>query len=137
MSKDTISDILTCIRNADMANKETVRIGFTKIVEKIVQILSFLREGFIKNIKNVREWEYGKNIESFFFVEESESENENSDDDSDDEDSYPHPHPHRRRTQAPDFININPCPCCRAIQRFAEIVILIYLWARSQYRRRK
>lgn len=53
MSKDTISDILTCIRNADMANKETVRIGFTKIVEKIVQIL--LREGFIKNAREHRE----------------------------------------------------------------------------------
>nr|YP_010382232.1 ribosomal protein S8 [Geranium koreanum]UED15738.1 ribosomal protein S8 [Geranium koreanum] len=53
MSKDTISDILTCIRNADMANKETVRIGFTNIVEKIVQIL--LREGFIKNAREHRE----------------------------------------------------------------------------------
>ena len=56
MSKDTISDILTCIRNAAMANKETVRIGFTNIVEKIVQIL--LREGFIKNQK--REGTSGK-----------------------------------------------------------------------------
>uniref|UniRef100_A0A7T4XAM0 Small ribosomal subunit protein uS8c n=2 Tax=Geranium TaxID=4028 RepID=A0A7T4XAM0_9ROSI len=53
MSKDTISDILTCIRNADMAKKETVRIGFTNIVEKIVQIL--LREGFIKNAREHRE----------------------------------------------------------------------------------
>nr|YP_009270352.1 ribosomal protein S8 [Erodium rupestre]AHF21110.1 ribosomal protein S8 [Erodium rupestre] len=53
MSKDTISDILTCIRNADMAKKETVRIGFTKIAEKIVQIL--LREGFIKNTREHRE----------------------------------------------------------------------------------
>nr|AMY96148.1 ribosomal protein S8 [Geranium phaeum] len=53
MSKDTISDILTCIRNADMAKKETVRIGFTNIVEKIVQIL--LREGFIKNTREHRE----------------------------------------------------------------------------------
>ena len=53
MSKDTISDILTCIRNAAMANKETVRIGFTNIVEKIVQIL--LREGFIKNAREHRE----------------------------------------------------------------------------------
>jgi small subunit ribosomal protein S8 len=53
MSKDTISDILTCIRNADMAKKETVRIGFTKIAEKIVKIL--LREGFIKNTREHRE----------------------------------------------------------------------------------
>nr|AEX10220.1 ribosomal protein S8 [California macrophylla] len=53
MSKDTISDILTCIRNADMAKKETVRIGFTNIAEKIVKIL--LREGFIKNTREHRE----------------------------------------------------------------------------------
>nr|YP_009111610.1 ribosomal protein S8 [Erodium gruinum]AHH80621.1 ribosomal protein S8 [Erodium gruinum] len=53
MSQDTISDILTCIRNADMAKKETVRIGFTSIAEKIVKIL--LREGFIKNTRKHRE----------------------------------------------------------------------------------
>uniref|UniRef100_B7T3G5 Small ribosomal subunit protein uS8c n=1 Tax=Geranium macrorrhizum TaxID=28963 RepID=B7T3G5_9ROSI len=53
MSKDTIADLLTCIRNADMAKKETVRIGFTHIAEKIVKIL--LREGFIKNAREHRE----------------------------------------------------------------------------------
>nr|WVK97339.1 ribosomal protein S8 [Erodium stephanianum] len=61
MSKDTISDILTCIRNADMAKKETVRIEFSNIAEKIVKIL--LREGFIKNTREHRE-----NNKSFFVL---------------------------------------------------------------------
>nr|YP_009239096.1 ribosomal protein S8 [Monsonia emarginata]AML26920.1 ribosomal protein S8 [Monsonia emarginata] len=53
MSKDTISDLLTSIRNADMAKKETVRIEFTNIAENVVKIL--LREGFIKNARKHRE----------------------------------------------------------------------------------
>nr|YP_009299242.1 ribosomal protein S8 [Pelargonium echinatum]YP_009299278.1 ribosomal protein S8 [Pelargonium echinatum]QBW96679.1 ribosomal protein S8 [Pelargonium crassicaule]QBW96704.1 ribosomal protein S8 [Pelargonium luteolum]AJB99155.1 ribosomal protein S8 [Pelargonium echinatum]AJB99193.1 ribosomal protein S8 [Pelargonium echinatum] len=53
MGKDTLSDILTSIRNADMAKKETVRITCTNIAQNIVKIL--LREGFIKNTRTHRE----------------------------------------------------------------------------------
>nr|YP_009435703.1 ribosomal protein S8 [Lobelia thermalis]ATG25704.1 ribosomal protein S8 [Lobelia thermalis] len=53
MGKDTISDILTSIRNADMNNKRVVRIAFTNISESIVKIL--LREGFIENVRTHRE----------------------------------------------------------------------------------
>nr|YP_010692337.1 ribosomal protein S8 [Juncus roemerianus]UZM11299.1 ribosomal protein S8 [Juncus roemerianus] len=49
MSKDTISDLITSIRNADMAKKETVRIASTNITENIVKIL--LRKGFIENVR--------------------------------------------------------------------------------------
>ncbi|CAN8222587.1 unnamed protein product [Cochlearia groenlandica] len=45
MGKDTIADIITSIRNADMNRKGTVRIGSTNITESIVKIL--LREGGI------------------------------------------------------------------------------------------
>nr|YP_010291150.1 ribosomal protein S8 [Juncus compressus]YP_010291387.1 ribosomal protein S8 [Juncus tenuis]ULQ66740.1 ribosomal protein S8 [Juncus compressus]ULQ67050.1 ribosomal protein S8 [Juncus tenuis] len=53
MSKDTISNLLTSIRNADMAKKETVRIASTNITENIVRIL--LREGFIQNVRKHQE----------------------------------------------------------------------------------
>nr|YP_009436060.1 ribosomal protein S8 [Colensoa physaloides]ATG26237.1 ribosomal protein S8 [Colensoa physaloides] len=53
MGKDTIADILTSIRNADMARKRVVRIAFTTISESIVKIL--LREGFIENVRKHRE----------------------------------------------------------------------------------
>nr|YP_010290897.1 ribosomal protein S8 [Gahnia tristis]ULQ66055.1 ribosomal protein S8 [Gahnia tristis] len=53
MSKDTISDLITSIRNADMAKKETVRIPSTNITENIVKIL--LREGFIENVRKHQE----------------------------------------------------------------------------------
>nr|YP_009339090.1 ribosomal protein S8 [Pelargonium quinquelobatum]YP_009339135.1 ribosomal protein S8 [Pelargonium quinquelobatum]QBW96709.1 ribosomal protein S8 [Pelargonium multibracteatum]API85048.1 ribosomal protein S8 [Pelargonium quinquelobatum]API85092.1 ribosomal protein S8 [Pelargonium quinquelobatum]QBW96721.1 ribosomal protein S8 [Pelargonium quinquelobatum] len=53
MGKDTLSEIVTSIRNADMAKKETVRITFTNIAQNIVTIL--LREGFIKNAREHRE----------------------------------------------------------------------------------
>ena len=43
MSKDTIANILTSIRNADMNKKRTVRIPYTNITENILKIL--LREG--------------------------------------------------------------------------------------------
>ena len=49
MTNDTISNLITLIRNADMAKKETVPIPSTKITESIVKIL--LREGFIKNVR--------------------------------------------------------------------------------------
>ncbi|KAG5626511.1 hypothetical protein H5410_011729 [Solanum commersonii] len=48
MGRDTIAEIITSIRNADMDRKRVVRIASTNITENIVQIL--LREGFIENI---------------------------------------------------------------------------------------
>ena len=42
MGKDTIADLLTSIRNADMNKKGTVRVVSTNITENIVKIL--LRE---------------------------------------------------------------------------------------------
>jgi small subunit ribosomal protein S8 len=53
MSRDTIADILTFLRNADMDKKGTVRIASTKITESIVKIL--LREGFLENVRKHRE----------------------------------------------------------------------------------
>nr|YP_009407364.1 ribosomal protein S8 [Aldrovanda vesiculosa]YP_009407388.1 ribosomal protein S8 [Aldrovanda vesiculosa]ASA46266.1 ribosomal protein S8 [Aldrovanda vesiculosa]ASA46269.1 ribosomal protein S8 [Aldrovanda vesiculosa]QBC71213.1 ribosomal protein S8 [Aldrovanda vesiculosa]QBE88688.1 ribosomal protein S8 [Aldrovanda vesiculosa] len=53
MGKDTIADILTSIRNADMNRKGTVRIACTNIIENIVKIL--LREGFIENARKHQE----------------------------------------------------------------------------------
>nr|YP_010629499.1 ribosomal protein S8 [Begonia meyeri-johannis]WBN96459.1 ribosomal protein S8 [Begonia meyeri-johannis] len=49
MVKDTIANLITSIRNADMNRKETVRIPSTNITENIVKIL--LREGFIENVR--------------------------------------------------------------------------------------
>nr|YP_010565831.1 ribosomal protein S8 [Medicago turbinata]UZC30454.1 ribosomal protein S8 [Medicago turbinata] len=49
MGKDTIADMLTLIRNADMNRKRTVQIPLTNITEKIVKIL--LREGFVENVR--------------------------------------------------------------------------------------
>nr|YP_010183455.1 ribosomal protein S8 [Potentilla lineata]ARC98234.1 ribosomal protein S8 [Potentilla lineata]QVG61167.1 ribosomal protein S8 [Potentilla lineata]WHU29208.1 ribosomal protein S8 [Potentilla lineata] len=60
MSKDTIADIITSIRNADMNEKRTVRIPSTNITENIVKIL--LREGFIENVRKHQE------SNNFFFV---------------------------------------------------------------------
>lgn len=54
MVNDTISDMLTRIRNACMVKKSTVLIPFTKMNQKIAQILE--KEGF---------------LQSFFFEEES------------------------------------------------------------------
>lgn len=53
MTRDTIADILTSIRNADMDKKEIVRITSTKMTENIVKIL--LKEGFIENVRKHRE----------------------------------------------------------------------------------
>uniref|UniRef100_A0A453R7V1 Small ribosomal subunit protein uS8c n=1 Tax=Aegilops tauschii subsp. strangulata TaxID=200361 RepID=A0A453R7V1_AEGTS len=44
MGKDTIADLLTSIRNADMNKKGPVRVVSLNITENIVKIL--LREGF-------------------------------------------------------------------------------------------
>nr|YP_009751147.1 ribosomal protein S8 [Pyrularia edulis]QIJ98575.1 ribosomal protein S8 [Pyrularia edulis] len=53
MGRDTIADIITSIRNADMNKKGTVRIASTNITENIVKIL--LQEGFIENARKHRE----------------------------------------------------------------------------------
>nr|YP_009705389.1 ribosomal protein S8 [Scabiosa tschiliensis]QFQ35010.1 ribosomal protein S8 [Scabiosa tschiliensis]QFQ35084.1 ribosomal protein S8 [Scabiosa tschiliensis] len=53
MGKDTIADIITSIRNAEMDRKRVVRIASTNITENIVKIL--LREGFIENARKHRE----------------------------------------------------------------------------------
>ena len=53
MGKDTIANIITSIRNADMNRKGMVRIPATNITENIVKIL--LREGFIGNVRKHRE----------------------------------------------------------------------------------
>nr|QXU76191.1 ribosomal protein S8 [Biebersteinia heterostemon] len=53
MGKDTIADIITSIRNADMDRKGTVRIASTNIAENIVKIL--LQEGFLENVRKLVE----------------------------------------------------------------------------------
>nr|USW64188.1 30S ribosomal protein S8 [Schima wallichii]USW64275.1 30S ribosomal protein S8 [Schima wallichii]USW64536.1 ribosomal protein S8 [Schima wallichii]USW64623.1 ribosomal protein S8 [Schima wallichii] len=53
MGRDTIADIITSIRNADMDRKRVVRIASTNITENIVKIL--LREGFIENVRKHQE----------------------------------------------------------------------------------
>nr|WOC91903.1 ribosomal protein S8 [Utricularia olivacea] len=55
MGRDTIAEIITSIRNADMDKKRVVRIESTNISENIVQIL--LQEGFIENVRKHREKE--------------------------------------------------------------------------------
>nr|YP_011014550.1 ribosomal protein S8 [Saxifraga cataphracta]WQA11216.1 ribosomal protein S8 [Saxifraga cataphracta]WQA11301.1 ribosomal protein S8 [Saxifraga cataphracta] len=53
MGRDTIANIITSIRNADMHRKGMVRISSTNITESIVKIL--VREGFIENVRKHRE----------------------------------------------------------------------------------
>nr|QCT81915.1 ribosomal protein S8 [Protea caffra subsp. kilimandscharica] len=53
MGRDTIADVITSIRNADMHKKGTVRIASTNLTENIVKIL--LREGFIENVRKHQE----------------------------------------------------------------------------------
>nr|UFA49219.1 ribosomal protein S8 [Rhododendron shanii] len=53
MNRDTIAEILTSIRNADMNRKRVVRVVSTNITETIVKIL--LQEGFIENVRKHRE----------------------------------------------------------------------------------
>nr|QPA36544.1 ribosomal protein S8 [Bupleurum marginatum var. stenophyllum]QTK21264.1 ribosomal protein S8 [Bupleurum marginatum var. stenophyllum] len=53
MGRDTIADIITSIRNADMDRKRVVRIASTNITENLVKIL--LREGFIENVRKHKE----------------------------------------------------------------------------------
>nr|YP_009566599.1 ribosomal protein S8 [Balanocarpus heimii]QBB10773.1 ribosomal protein S8 [Balanocarpus heimii] len=50
---DTIANIITSIRNADMNRRGRVRLVSTKITENIAKIL--LREGFIENVRKHQE----------------------------------------------------------------------------------
>nr|YP_010630121.1 ribosomal protein S8 [Begonia santos-limae]WBN97081.1 ribosomal protein S8 [Begonia santos-limae] len=61
MGKDTIANLITSIRNADMTRKEMVRIPSTNITKNIVKIL--LREGFIENVRK-----HFKNNQNFFVL---------------------------------------------------------------------
>nr|UOU95861.1 ribosomal protein S8 [Gaultheria leucocarpa var. yunnanensis]UOU96175.1 ribosomal protein S8 [Gaultheria leucocarpa var. yunnanensis]UOU96498.1 ribosomal protein S8 [Gaultheria leucocarpa var. yunnanensis] len=53
MTRDTIAEIITSIRNADMNRKRIVRVASTNITKTIVKIL--LREGFIENVRKHQE----------------------------------------------------------------------------------
>nr|YP_010565346.1 ribosomal protein S8 [Pinguicula jackii]UZA66281.1 ribosomal protein S8 [Pinguicula jackii] len=53
MGRDTIAEIITSIRNANMDKKRVVRIESTTITENIVQLL--FREGFLENVRKHRE----------------------------------------------------------------------------------
>lgn len=48
MYNDTVSDFLTRLRNAFMAEKKTTRVRYSKMVESIAEILK--KEGFIVSI---------------------------------------------------------------------------------------
>nr|YP_010760409.1 ribosomal protein S8 [Cuscuta micrantha]WEY30372.1 ribosomal protein S8 [Cuscuta micrantha] len=60
MSRDTIAEILTFIRNANMDGKKKVKIPSSNITENILKLL--LREGFLENVR--KHHENGK----YFFV---------------------------------------------------------------------
>nr|YP_010610428.1 ribosomal protein S8 [Vallisneria natans]WAO28693.1 ribosomal protein S8 [Vallisneria natans] len=49
MSKDTLGNVITSIRNAGMHQKETVRLKYTNLTENFLKIL--LQEGFIENLR--------------------------------------------------------------------------------------
>nr|YP_009477421.1 ribosomal protein S8 [Tecomaria capensis]AVM81952.1 ribosomal protein S8 [Tecomaria capensis] len=53
MGRDTIAEIITSIRNADMDRKKAVLITSTNITDNIVKIL--FREGFIENVRKYRQ----------------------------------------------------------------------------------
>jgi small subunit ribosomal protein S8 len=51
ITTDPIADLLTRIRNGHMANHERVDVPYSKLKERIVEILK--REGYIKNFKPI------------------------------------------------------------------------------------
>nr|YP_001312242.1 ribosomal protein S8 [Cycas taitungensis]YP_009648015.1 ribosomal protein S8 [Cycas szechuanensis]YP_010227661.1 ribosomal protein S8 [Cycas hongheensis]YP_010410388.1 ribosomal protein S8 [Cycas falcata]YP_010410475.1 ribosomal protein S8 [Cycas thouarsii]YP_010410562.1 ribosomal protein S8 [Cycas micronesica]YP_010410649.1 ribosomal protein S8 [Cycas seemannii]YP_010410736.1 ribosomal protein S8 [Cycas zeylanica]YP_010410823.1 ribosomal protein S8 [Cycas edentata]YP_010410910.1 riboso len=53
MGNDTIANIITSIRNADIVKKKTVRIIATNTTKNVVRIL--LQEGFIEDAREHRE----------------------------------------------------------------------------------
>nr|YP_010760349.1 ribosomal protein S8 [Cuscuta pacifica]WEY30312.1 ribosomal protein S8 [Cuscuta pacifica] len=60
MGRDTIAEILTFIRNANMDGNKIVKIPSSNIAENIIKLL--LREGFLENVR--KHYEDG----NFFFV---------------------------------------------------------------------
>nr|YP_009319595.1 ribosomal protein S8 [Rhexia virginica]APA18699.1 ribosomal protein S8 [Rhexia virginica] len=61
MGRDTIADVITSIRNADMNRKGMIQLESTNITENIVKML--LREGFLENVRKHQE-----NNKYFFVV---------------------------------------------------------------------
>nr|YP_010719077.1 ribosomal protein S8 [Huperzia arctica]WDR47041.1 ribosomal protein S8 [Huperzia arctica] len=53
MGNDTIANMITSVRNANLGKEETVRIPATNINRSIGKIL--LQEGFVKNLGELRE----------------------------------------------------------------------------------
>nr|AYR06428.1 ribosomal protein S8 [Rhodogorgon sp.] len=53
MVNDTISDMLTRIRNANLAKHQIVQVPSTKITRNIITVLK--KEGFIQNFDEIRE----------------------------------------------------------------------------------
>nr|AYR06225.1 ribosomal protein S8 [Renouxia sp.] len=53
MVNDTISDMLTRIRNASLAKHQIVQVPATKITRNIITVLK--KEGFIQNFDEIRE----------------------------------------------------------------------------------
>nr|QFQ49178.1 ribosomal protein S8 [Phyllagathis osmantha] len=53
MGRDTIADVITSIRNADMNRKGMIQIESTNITENVVKML--LREGFLENVRKHQE----------------------------------------------------------------------------------
>lgn len=53
MGNDTIANLITSIRNADMVEKRMVRVTTTNITKNIGRIL--LREGFIEDVREHQE----------------------------------------------------------------------------------
>jgi small subunit ribosomal protein S8 len=53
MCNDTIANLITSIRNADMVEKRTVRVKTTNITKNIGRIL--LQEGFIEDVREHQE----------------------------------------------------------------------------------
>lgn len=49
MQNDTISDMLTRIRNANILNQKTVIIPWTRITEQMVHV--FVKEGFLESVE--------------------------------------------------------------------------------------
>ena len=62
MGTDTIANIITYIRNADMNKKGMIQLPFTNITEKTVKIL--LREGFVENVRKHKK----KENDNYFLV---------------------------------------------------------------------
>lgn len=52
MSTDTLSDVLTCIRNAGLARHRVVRVPCTKLVTGVVRVLC--REGYVKSFTSIK-----------------------------------------------------------------------------------